>query len=242
MKRRVDAFTLVELLVVIAIIGILVSMLMPALAKAREEARKAVCVSNIGQQTKAVYLFADAYNGKAPLQYQTGKRRNSAYIKRENWMGNGVLYKAGILDELPAMMCPSGFRDDGTTHIYQGQTWEVIETMGQIKTDYSYRPVLYKSGDIGDSLTDISSHNDKAIMSEWIYGRYFTHEYRGKTRYHGNGNTTAFGDGSAKYIHDPTGDMFIKTAQTRRENNDYFQLDENGEVIGGIWKVFDDQY
>ena len=56
-KRR--GFTLVELLVVIAIIGILASLLLPALARAREAARNAQCKSNLRQFFVAMSIFAD---------------------------------------------------------------------------------------------------------------------------------------------------------------------------------------
>jgi prepilin-type N-terminal cleavage/methylation domain-containing protein/prepilin-type processing-associated H-X9-DG protein len=55
-----DLFTLIELLVVIAIIGILVSILMPGLVKARKSAEKAVCMSNL----KQIYTATSSYSAK----------------------------------------------------------------------------------------------------------------------------------------------------------------------------------
>ena len=48
-QKRNNAFTLIELLVVIAIIAILMAVLMPALSRAREQGKRAVCMSNIKQ-------------------------------------------------------------------------------------------------------------------------------------------------------------------------------------------------
>ena len=64
-KNNQSFFTLIELMVVVAILGILISMLLPSLSKARGEALKALCINNLRQIGIATYLYND-YNETFP--------------------------------------------------------------------------------------------------------------------------------------------------------------------------------
>ena len=59
-------FTIIELAVAIAIIGILMSMLLPALGVAREKARRTVCLENLRQIGLGIAMYADGHNGRMP--------------------------------------------------------------------------------------------------------------------------------------------------------------------------------
>ncbi len=63
-----SAFTLIELLVVISIIALLVSILMPALGKARKQARNVLCLNNLRQLSLTFTLYAHDYDGKFPYK------------------------------------------------------------------------------------------------------------------------------------------------------------------------------
>lgn len=61
-------FTLIELLVVIAIIALLMAILVPTLSRAKEQARRSVCASNLRQHVYALTVYAAENNGKLPAR------------------------------------------------------------------------------------------------------------------------------------------------------------------------------
>jgi prepilin-type N-terminal cleavage/methylation domain-containing protein/prepilin-type processing-associated H-X9-DG protein len=82
-----DAFTLIELLVVVATIGILAALLLPALSRSQESARRVRCLSNLRQLGFATHMYWDDYEGRA-FRYRRGALRDGD-VYWFGWLARG---------------------------------------------------------------------------------------------------------------------------------------------------------
>ena len=106
---RHRGFTLVELLVVIAIIALLAALLLPALARAKEHARRAKCVSNVKQVALGIKLWAQEREGHYP--WHTDPIEGGTYGPTAGQAWRNFLAASNELDTPKVLACPS---DSGT--------------------------------------------------------------------------------------------------------------------------------
>lgn len=119
-KKTKAGFTLIELLVVIAVIALLLSVLLPAISKARELAKRAVCANQLRQVGLAIPLYAEAFDNSLPWWGYTpgGSVETHPYVAyRQDWiwpetgehkaMRMACLYEGKFIREPKMFYCPS---------------------------------------------------------------------------------------------------------------------------------------
>ena len=186
-------FTLIELLVVIAIIALLLALLSPALRKAREQGKDAVCRSNLRQIGMGAGLYAEAWDSQIP--------RGKGGGPGETWYQLFMPYLAqraigNDYRNVKIYRCPS-YPDKEQTVCYVVNGWEFssdADTVGSetqqptalsacrnlASTIYladneygSWRPIVRKADDNGWNLCDIwnPGHLPSSNSQDIYYGR-----------------------------------------------------------------------
>ena len=120
--KNKKAFTLIELVVVIAIISMLMAMLIPVLARAREQGKTIVCLSNLRQMCIAAATYTQTYDGYFPIAYYNEETPGGeikycwdfTVIDKSGdvTVEPGLLWQGGTIEKI--QQCPS-FNGDSNT-------------------------------------------------------------------------------------------------------------------------------
>jgi prepilin-type N-terminal cleavage/methylation domain-containing protein/prepilin-type processing-associated H-X9-DG protein len=176
LRRSHKAFTLIELLVVIAIIAILASILFPVFGRARENARRSSCQSNLKQIGLGLMQYAQDYDGWTPGSVTFGKQLSGTTNRATSWPTTIFPY----IKSEQIFACPSGESDKSrrailgpaSTRTYCGATTDGdgsdANTQKLVNGPLSYMMNLILSTEW--ATPGFNSGGDSPTAANWVAG------------------------------------------------------------------------
>lgn len=203
MKRK-NGFTLIELLVVVAIIAVLIALLLPALGKAREMAKGAVCLSLLKDSGVAMYMYAADHSD----QFVTANGE-IFYVGRYDRVSYGVnaYQTAGYIKADRFLRCVNyeRFRDNNSAFWgwFAGYTARPFKASGMPYSWYGYNgdawaPKIYQPL----TISKVENPSGTIAYSDIVYDESFA-----LTMMHPGGWNANFVDGHGAWIADPNKQM-----------------------------------
>jgi prepilin-type N-terminal cleavage/methylation domain-containing protein/prepilin-type processing-associated H-X9-DG protein len=140
-RTKRNGFTLIELLVVIAIIAILAAILFPVFARARENARRASCQSNLKQVALGIVQYTQDYDEKFPMRYWTTSPVNNGYLTN-GWAAAIQPY----VKSAQLLQCPSESNPPHPSYLTTDYAYN--ESLGQPDSSISVAAVNFSANTV----------------------------------------------------------------------------------------------
>jgi len=201
--RKCSAFTLIELLVVIAIIAILAAILFPVFARARENARRSSCQSNLKQIGLGILQYAQDYDETYPTSIYPGSG-----INQVTW--DVVLQP--YLKSSQILVCPSDSVSQRVSHpVYGANATRSYAVTVQVFGNYAATPPtppLRLSAIPASSLTVAVAERDQPDLSAWGNNSRVGNLGSTLTFRHLETGNFLYCDGHVKALHGITGQQY----------------------------------
>ncbi|MCM8531872.1 MAG: prepilin-type N-terminal cleavage/methylation domain-containing protein [Lentisphaeraceae bacterium] len=147
-----NRFTLIELLIVVAILGILASLLLPSLGKARYKSRIAVCMSNLKQCSVGMTAYSTGNDGRfSPVLPSFQSSPWTTYVLLENGQhyNMGKVYKDGFIPDPRVFFCPQNEenqQEQFTLEYNTNSNGEIVIPSGDDRARSSYHFLMKNIG------------------------------------------------------------------------------------------------